>query len=190
MEWELLHRNRHHQSARNLFMKSLNSLCPTKCLSLWTTTVHLLKIRPFRLMPESVLSLAHDLLRPFKTIPPSLLASTLSFSLYFFLPGSFIRDVLTPFSCTVCLSDLQKWVVAFPFIIRDLQYALALGWTHLAIQGLHMAFPTVPVCPAIPPGLFFPFVLRKVDNSTEWIEPRVKFPSIVSRFETLKTAVY
>lgn len=69
---ELLNRNKHHQ----IIMKSLNSLCPTKYLPLWTIIVHLLKIRPFRLMPESVCYLALDLSRLFKKILPSLLAST------------------------------------------------------------------------------------------------------------------
>lgn len=152
----------------------------------WTTVVHLLKIRQFRL--ESVLYLAHDLSRPFKKIPPSLLASTSYLFPLFFLPGSFVRDLRTPLSCAVCSSNLQKRVVAFSFIIHDLQYAVALGWTQLAILGLHMAFPMVPVCPSIPPGFFFSLVLRK-----RWqldLESRMKLQSSMLRFEALITAVY
>lgn len=129
---------------------------------LWTITVHLLKIRPSRLMPESVLSLPHDLLRPFKKIPPSLLVSISYRSrLFFFLPRSVVWDLRTPLSCAVCSSDLQKRVVAFSFIIHDLQNDVALGCTQLAVLGLHMAFPTASVCPSVPPGFFFSLVLEE-----------------------------
>lgn len=46
-----------------------------------TITVHLLKIRSLRLIQDSVLSLVHDLLRPFKKIPRSI--NLLSFPPFF-----------------------------------------------------------------------------------------------------------